>query len=396
MGEPRRWYEVTRLAAGDRATIRIFGEIGQSWWNDDAVSAAQFAKDLDDVGNVSTLDLHLNSPGGDAFDGITIMNSLRDHPARVVVHVDGLAASAASIIAMAGDEVVMGRGAQLMIHDAATWAGGFASDLRKVAEDLDHLSNSMADVYAEHAGGTAAEWRTVMQAETWFNGQEAVEAGLADSVTAREGDAAASDEEVAAMLRRSPVAASYKFKGRANAPAPHTPARPARATTRGGSVELTDEDFAALREKLGLPDDAQVADVLDALDGRDGAAEKPAEEPVAAKLPDGIVAIDKDTLDQLRTDAAMGRDARLKQQREDVVARVEAAVRAGKVMPSRRDAWVTNLLSRDGAAYSEALDKLEPVFSTTESGHDDGTTETAPISLAAVREDPAYKNWKVN
>jgi phage I-like protein len=161
-------------------------------------------------------------------------------------------------------------------------------------------------------------------------------------------------------------------------------------------VELTDEDFAALREKLGLPDDAQVADVLDALDGRDGAAEKPAEEPVAAKLPDGIVAIDKDTLDQLRTDAAMGRDARLKQQREDVVARVEAAVRAGKVMPSRRDAWVTNLLSRDGAAYSEALDKLEPVFSTTESGHDDGTTETAPISLAAVREDPAYKNWKVN
>jgi ATP-dependent protease ClpP protease subunit len=110
--EPRRWYEMVRAEAGDAATIRIFGDIGESWWGD-SVSATSFADELDALGrNVRSIELRINSPGGDMFDGVAIYNTLRNHSARKTVYVDGLAASAASVIAMAGDEIVMGTGTQ--------------------------------------------------------------------------------------------------------------------------------------------------------------------------------------------------------------------------------------------------------------------------------------------
>jgi ATP-dependent protease ClpP protease subunit len=395
--EPRRWYEMVRAEAGDAATIRIFGDIGESWWGD-SVSATSFADELDALGrNVRSIELRINSPGGDMFDGVAIYNTLRNHSARKTVYVDGLAASAASVIAMAGDEIVMGTGTQLMIHDASMLVWGNADELRKQAAVGDQLSEGMASIYADRAGGAAATWRAAMQAETWYSGQEAVDAGLADRVVQRESDAEPVDASVAAMLRRSRVAAHYRYMGRASAPAPQTPVRANGAGTEGGhSVEVTDEDFASLRSKLGLEDTAEIGDVLDALDERSEAPaqDDQAEEKVAAKLPTGVLAVDTDTWAQVQADAKLGREAREAQVQARRAAKVDAAITAGKVMPSRRAHWLSQL-DADEEGVTAALEALTPVFGTAEIGHDTGEAATASGSVDEVREQPAYKNWKV-
>src|SRR4051812_40223017 len=196
----RQWYEIVRAEARDTAVIRIFGDIGSSWLSE-SVSAARFAQELDDLGGVNALEIRLNSPGGDMFDGVAIFNTLRNHQARKVVHVDGLAASAASVIAMAGDEVVMGTGTQLMIHNAWALIVGDAEDMRKQAGVMDGLNESMARIYADRAGGKPETWRAAMDEETWYLPEEAVQAGLADRVVRRESDETADDTAVAAMLR---------------------------------------------------------------------------------------------------------------------------------------------------------------------------------------------------
>lgn len=400
--EPRRWYDVTRAAVGDKATIRIYGDIGESWWDDSAVSADSFAKDLDEIGPVGQIELHINSPGGVAFDGVTILNLLRDHPATVTVYVDGLAASAASIIAMAGDEVVMGRGAQMMIHDASIFSWGNADQLRKDAELLDSLSTSMAEVYAERAGGTAGSWRDTMRAETWYTASEAVEAGLADRTSKDSGDGDATD--VAAMLRRSPAAAKFRYQGRAQAPAPRTPARAGGQETQGGAVahEITDEDFAALRDKLGLGEDATISDVLEAVQAQDtGEGENDTEgsdqeELVTASLPKGVKAIDESVLADLRAKAELGVQAHAAQQKARREGLVTAALKAGKIRAADKQRWLKNL-ELDPEGYEATLDALEPgLVPVTELGYDGGSVEDdGPASLEAVRGSAAYTNWKV-
>jgi ClpP class serine protease len=128
------------------------------------------------------------------FDGLAIYNALRSHPAQVTVTVDGLAASIASVIAMAGDRVVMNRGAMMMIHDASSLSVGNAQEMRATADLLDKASDNIASIYADRAGGTPEEWRGQMRAETWYLAAEAVDVGLADeAVTDPEEDAASSD-----------------------------------------------------------------------------------------------------------------------------------------------------------------------------------------------------------
>lgn len=159
------------------------------------ISSAEFAEALDELGDVDTIHLHVNSPGGMVFEGITIKNLLAQHPAHVVAIVDGLAASAASFIAAAADEVVMGENAEMMIHDARTFMVLVvnAEELREaadvVAADLDRVSDNIASIYAARTDRTADEWRADMKAETWYTAEAAVEAGLADRVgTPDEGD----------------------------------------------------------------------------------------------------------------------------------------------------------------------------------------------------------------
>lgn len=196
------------------ATMRIYDPI-DSWGGDWGVSAKEFATALASLGDVTDIRLHINSPGGEVFEAIAIMNQLRAHPAKVTAVVDGLAASSASFIAAAADETLMARNSELMIHDA--WGGviGNAADMRQTADLLDHLSDNIASVYAAKAGGSVEEWRATMQAERWFSAEETVAAGLADALDAP-ADEQADETPVAAEFDRS----VFTYPSRDAAPAP--------------------------------------------------------------------------------------------------------------------------------------------------------------------------------
>lgn len=185
--------------------ILIYGEIGGDVVASSVVSELKGIED-DEV------TLRINSPGGDVYEGLTIMNALRSHPATVTAVVEGLAASAASFIAVGGaDRVVMRPTAELMIHEAMSFIGGNAAEMSRVVDDLDRISANLSTVYAERSGGDPAEWRERMRAETWFSAEEAVAAGLADAV--EDGRAA-----VAAVTGR--VTNHFKYRGRSVAPSP--------------------------------------------------------------------------------------------------------------------------------------------------------------------------------
>lgn len=171
------WYSI-KAKANNTAEISIYDEIG--FWG---VSAASFAQDLKDCGNnLKQINLHIHSPGGDVFDGIAIYNLLKNHPANVTVYIDGLAASMASVIAMAGNEVIMPENAMMMIHKPWGIQGGDAEDMRKYADLLDKVENTLIPAYASKTGKTPEELAEMLSAETWLNGKECVEQGFADKL----------------------------------------------------------------------------------------------------------------------------------------------------------------------------------------------------------------------
>lgn len=128
------------------------------------------------------IDLHVNSPGGFVYDAVAMFEALKASPATVAVHIDGLAASAASFLAMAGDSVDIAKGGRMMIHDAQGIGIGSPADMREYADLLDEVSNDISGYYADRAGGKPAAWRTAMQATTWYSAEQAVSSGLADSI----------------------------------------------------------------------------------------------------------------------------------------------------------------------------------------------------------------------
>lgn len=162
------------------AEIYIYEDVGEGWYG--GVTAKQFAKDLKDLGSVANIDVRINSAGGDVFDGLAIYRLLVDHPARVVSYVDGMAASIASVIAMAGDEIRINAAGFMMIHDAWGVAVGNSADMRTMADLLETTSGSITDVYAARTKNARPQLRTWMEDETWFTGQEAVDAGFADEM----------------------------------------------------------------------------------------------------------------------------------------------------------------------------------------------------------------------
>ncbi len=161
------------------AEIFIYDEIGGSF----GVDANEFIQDLQGI-KAKDITVRINSPGGSVFDAIAIYNSLIQHPANITTRVDAMAASAASIIAMAGDKVEMMVGSQLMIHDAMGTEMGNAKEMREMAKFLDLQSDNLASIYANKAGDKQ-DWRALMLAETWMFANEAVDFGLADSVYTR-------------------------------------------------------------------------------------------------------------------------------------------------------------------------------------------------------------------
>lgn len=173
------WYRLQNKA-GEKAALYIYDEIG--YWGDTAASL------VDQLGKVDAdeIDVHISSPGGDIFDGLAIYQALKSHKAKVTVKVDGLAASIASVIAMAGDTVVIAPKASMMIHDGWTMAVGNAEELRKTADLLDKQSQVIASVYADRSNSDANFWRDAMREETWYTAQEALDAGLVDEIEGQE------------------------------------------------------------------------------------------------------------------------------------------------------------------------------------------------------------------
>jgi ATP-dependent protease ClpP protease subunit len=213
----------------DTLQIDLYGVIGWDIWTEDLMSTIGQS-------TATTISVYVNSPGGDAFDGIALYNALAAHPADVTVDVQGLAASAASIVAMAGNDIIMRPGSTMMIHDAMMmWASGNASELRKAADSLDVISNGIASVYATRAGGSVSTWRQAMLDETWLTADEAVTAGLATRVEAgcgtkkppqsssgdgTDGEPSPDEEAATEAIVRELMAADWRWKGRDTAPPP--------------------------------------------------------------------------------------------------------------------------------------------------------------------------------
>lgn len=190
---------------GDSAEVLIYDPIGADWFGN-GVTAKKFRDDLAALGPVSQITVRINSPGGEVFDGFAIYNALKQHEARVTVYVDGLAASIASVIAMAGDDIRMGEGAMLMVHSPWTVSIGDADDMRQVADVLDKIEVGLVDAYESRSGQPRATVEQWMQGETWFTRDEAIAAGLADGL------AEVSDDMAAAAWTPSKIAARSAFQ----------------------------------------------------------------------------------------------------------------------------------------------------------------------------------------
>ncbi len=172
----KSWF---RMQAKEDQTvdIYIYDEIG-GW----GISARRFTEDLISLGNLSHINLHIHSPGGEVFDGIAIYNQLKNHSATITVYIDGLAASMASVIAMVGDTVIMPKNAMMMIHKPWGVSWGDANDMREYADLLDKLENVLIPAYVAKTGKTTEEITAMLEQETWLDGDECVEHGFADKV----------------------------------------------------------------------------------------------------------------------------------------------------------------------------------------------------------------------
>ncbi|GHH30232.1 hypothetical protein GCM10018792_76460 [Streptomyces rubradiris] len=207
--EARSWYRISNAASADEAEVMLYDEVG-GWLG---ATADEFIADLRGI-TAPSIRLRVNSPGGSVFEGVAIANALRSHPAQVTVQVDGIAASIASVIAMAGDRIEMAPNTMLMIHDASGVCMGNAADMEEMAELLDLISDNIADAYAQRAGGTRDEWRARMRAETWYLPEDAVAAGLADeAVQAPKAGTPAEPDEAEPDMHRAYDLAAYGYTG---------------------------------------------------------------------------------------------------------------------------------------------------------------------------------------
>ncbi|NIB22871.1 Clp protease [Pseudoteredinibacter isoporae] len=417
----QKWFRMAADPDTRVAQVYLYDPI-DSWFG---VTAKDFAREWTAL-DADHIDLFINSPGGDVFDAMAILNVIRRTEAHVVAHIDGIAASAASFIAMGADEVVMGRNSELMIHDASGLCWGPAEDMQKMADDLTRVSENIASVYAEKAGGVPATWREAMLAETWYSAEEAVTAGLADRV-----DTDRDKSEVKNSLDLS----AFAHAGRAHAPAPPStasgaadrlaaeaerlsgfsmdvgqrralektltpifaaaladgdhkpPAEPVEPThtQKEGPDPMSDTIKKGLIDRLGITDaDATEDTILAAVD--EALAER-AEPAPRFSPPEGTVLMDADQVEQLRADARAGAEARAQQISDRRAGVVDAAIQDGRVAPARRDHWLAQLAADEEGA-TEVLDSLAP-----------GTIPMAPAGFTggvdeSTDEDAVYaKYW---
>ncbi|MGH3693244.1 MAG: head maturation protease, ClpP-related [Pseudonocardiaceae bacterium] len=383
---------VTATSPATSADVYVYDVIG-GWFG---MTAEDFVRDVAAL-DVEQIVLHLNTPGGDAIEGVAIANVLRAHKARIVVRVDGYAASAGSVIAMAGDEVIMGIGSEMMVHDSWGYAWGNAADMAAYGRRLDVTSNSLASTYASRAGGTTQEWRAIMQAETWYTAEEAVTAGLADRVATADETGTAEGEQIVPGSSQGDWwglwdslkatdrfdLSAFNYAGRAQAPAPRVCSS---QPERGRAVAFSDDQLSEMRQSLGLADDADETAILAALSDRLATPPDPSLTPAPA-LPEGTVAIDSSTLASLQAAAQRGEDARTRQEQEDRERLVSAAIEDGRIPPARREHWLTQLEADPGAADTLAAlaPGLIPVGAPI--GHAGGSDAVDPLYEAVFGKD---------
>ena len=178
MQQLRKWYDVK--AKDDSAEVHIYDVIGEDWMG--GISAKQFVDDINSL-NVKQLNVHINSPGGDVFDGTAMYNALVNHKAQVTTFIDGAAISMASVVAMAGDHIVMAENAMFMIHNPWTLAMGDANEFRKTADVLDKTKLNLLAAYTKQSDAGQDTISKMMDAETWMTGPEALENGFVDEVS---------------------------------------------------------------------------------------------------------------------------------------------------------------------------------------------------------------------
>ena len=372
------WYKI-RMSAPRTADIDILADIG-GWW--DGVDAATMVRDIRDL-DADEIRLNINSGGGSIFDAVTILNALRQHPAKVTANVLGLAASAASFIACGVDETTMSANSTMMIHDGSGIAVGNAQDMHEMADLLDKLSDNIASIYAGKAGGTPDSWRETMRAETWYTADEAVAAGLADRVV----DVAKADppEASTAENRAHPttVEDARRALGLSAVIAAHSAAatvaahiktpvssEPGNRKTKEDAVEHT-EFLNGLRARLGVTDaDATEETILAALD--ESLAEQP-QPAVDIQVPEGTVLVDKGQWEQVKQDAEAGRQARAEQVTARRDALIADALREGRISPANSEAY-RQMLDVDEERAARVLNALQPntAVPVTEIGHAGG------------------------
>lgn len=174
-----KWNPAINAAQTSDNTITIFDVIGEDYYGE-GVTAKRIAAALRSIGDGKNVTVLLNSPGGSLFEGIAIYSLLKEYQGTVTVKILGMAASAASVIALAGDEVQISRSAFFMIHNAWVVAAGNRNDMRAVADYLEPFDNAMADLYSAETGISIDQIKTMLDAETWLGGTEAIEKGFAD------------------------------------------------------------------------------------------------------------------------------------------------------------------------------------------------------------------------
>ena len=247
-----RWRPEVRAADEGDSSISIYGPIGATW-DGSGVTVNRIAAALRSIGASKPVTVNVNSPGGDFFEGVAIYNALREHKAKVTVNVMGLAASAASVIAMAGDEINIGEGSFLMIHNAWAVAIGNRHDMIEAAAYLEPFDAEMAALYSNRSGQDVESIVKMMDDETWIGSARAIEDGFADGTLSRdfisEDANAASDRKALALVEASLAKAGYSrsqrrdtlkslFSGKPSAAEPAMPS--------AGDVELA----AALQATL--------------------------------------------------------------------------------------------------------------------------------------------------
>ena len=164
------------------ADLYIYGDITSYEWDESDVSAWGFKKELEELGEISELNVHINSYGGETFQGLAIYNLLKQHKAQINVYVDGIAASSASIIAMAGDKIYMPKTSLMMIHNCWKWAVGNSKELRKTADDMDKVAIAYKEAYLSKINITEDELDKLLDEETYLTADECIEMGFADEI----------------------------------------------------------------------------------------------------------------------------------------------------------------------------------------------------------------------